>query len=43
MVVNSGVEVNFMILCKFDYLFVYWVIFLNVVDLLDSGVNIYIY
>lgn len=42
-VVKLGVDVYLMILCKLDHLLVYWVIYLNVLDLLFSGVKIYMY
>lgn len=38
-----GIDVNIMILNKFDYVFVYWVIFLYIGELLKVGVIVYIY
>lgn len=42
-VLLSGVEIYIMILNKFDYFFVYWVMWFYVGELLMYGVYIYFY
>lgn len=43
MAVQSGVDVNVMIPCMPDHMFVYWATYSYVAELMDVGANIYIY
>lgn len=43
MAAQSGVEVNVMIPCMPDHMFVYWATYSYVAELMEEGVNVYIY